>query len=89
MFRACVILGFVLQGGTGFAYEINDKFSIGGGDTQDAVKNINGRNRDYLLTAWYKYTFSSSKDRAMGFTGGIIDATDYPDVMKEGDGSKG
>ena len=141
------ILGFVLQGGNGFAYEINDKFSIGGvlagicqyqsitdapdyesegsgllafqptigfiptsndelfakfgfgagnglmeegrspfvlapwgGDTQDAVKNINGRNRDYLLTAWYKHTFSFSKDHALGLTGGIIDATDHLDV---------
>lgn len=51
-----------------------------GGDTQDAVKNINGRNRDYLLTAWYKHTFNFSKDHALGFTGGIIDATDYLDV---------
>ncbi len=51
-----------------------------GGDTQDGVKNINGRNRDYLLTAWYKHTFSFSKDHTLGLTGGIIDATDYLDV---------
>ena len=51
-----------------------------GGDTQDAVKDINGRNRDYLLTAWYKHTFDFSGDHTLGLTGGIIDATDYLDV---------
>ena len=51
-----------------------------GGDVQDAVKDINGRNRDYLLTAWYKHTFQFSKDHTLGLTGGIIDATDYLDT---------
>jgi len=49
------------------------------GDVEDDVKNINGRNRDYLLTAWYKHTFSFSKGHTLGLTGGIIDATDYLD----------
>lgn len=44
---------------------------------QDDVKDINGRNRDYLLTAWYKHTFTFSADHTLGLTGGIIDATDY------------
>ena len=26
-------------------------------DLEDNLKNINGRNRDYLLEAWYKHTF--------------------------------
>ena len=51
-----------------------------GGDVQEAVKDINGRNRDYLLTAWYKHTFQFSKDHSLGLTGGIIDATDYLDI---------
>ena len=46
---------------------------------QDDYKDINGRNRDYLLTAWYKHTFRFGDDHALGITGGIIDATDYMD----------
>ena len=48
-------------------------------DVQDDYKDINGRNRDYLLTAWYKHTFTFSEDHTLGLTGGIIDATDYLD----------
>ncbi|MBT3256610.1 MAG: porin [Deltaproteobacteria bacterium] len=50
-----------------------------GGNVQDDYKDINGRNRDYLLTAWYKHTFNFSTDHTLGITGGIIDATDYMD----------
>ena len=140
------ILGIFFQGSNGFAYEINDKLSIGGiiagvyqyqslsdapdfdsegrgalvfqpeisftptdsdevfakfgfgagnglmeegrspfflapwaADVQDDYKDINGRNRDYLLTAWYKHTFTFSESHTLGLTGGIIDATDYLD----------
>lgn len=48
-------------------------------DLEDDVKNINGRNRDYLLTAWYKHMFSFGQEHTLGITGGIIDATDYLD----------
>jgi len=48
-------------------------------DVQDDYKDISGRNRDYLLTAWYKHTFSFSEDHTLGLTGGIIDACDYMD----------
>ena len=48
-------------------------------DLEDDVKNINGRNRDYLLTVWYKHTFELSESHSLGLTGGIIDATDYID----------
>ncbi len=48
-------------------------------DVQDDYKDINGRNRDYLLTAWYKHTFTFSEKHTLGLTGGIIDATDYLD----------
>ena len=50
-----------------------------GGDTEEGVKDINGRGRDYLLTAWYKHTFKFSDEHTLGLTGGIIDATDYLD----------
>ncbi len=48
-------------------------------DLHDDVLDINGRGRDYLLTAWYKHTFTFSDDHTLGLTGGIIDATDYLD----------
>jgi hypothetical protein len=48
-------------------------------DLEDDVKNINGRNRDYLLTAWYKHTFQFADDHQLGASFGIIDATDYLD----------
>jgi porin len=48
-------------------------------DLEDDVKNINGRNRDYLLTAWYKHTFTLADDHQLGTSFGIIDATDYLD----------
>nr|VFK53489.1 MAG: porin [Candidatus Kentron sp. TUN]VFK54832.1 MAG: porin [Candidatus Kentron sp. TUN] len=48
-------------------------------DLEDDLENINGRKRDYLLTAWYKHTFALSEDTSLGLTGGIIDATGYVD----------
>ncbi len=48
-------------------------------DLEDDVENINGRSRDYLLTAWYKHTFEFRNDRTLGATLGIIDSTDYLD----------
>ena len=55
------------------------KLAAWGGDTEEGVKDINGRGRDYLLTAWYRHTFTFSEDHSLGLTGGIIDATDYID----------
>lgn len=46
---------------------------------EDDVKNINGRSRDYLLTAWYKHTFNLGENNSLATTFGIIDATDYID----------
>jgi porin len=48
-------------------------------DLEDDVKDINGRNRDYLLTVWYKHTFNFGENNALGMTGGIIDSTAYID----------
>jgi len=55
-------------------------FSPWSADLEDDVKDINGRNRDYLLTAWYKHTLQFGEKHTLGLTGGIIDATDYLDV---------
>ncbi len=54
-------------------------FALGtwGADLEDDVKDINGRNRDYLLTAWYKHNFQLDEDISLGTTVGIIDARDY------------
>ena len=49
------------------------------GDLEDDLKDINGRNRDYLLEAWYKHTFLLSDNATLGITGGIIDSTAYID----------
>jgi hypothetical protein len=48
-------------------------------DVEDDVKAINGRNRDYLLTAWYRHTFQFADDHELGTMFGIIDATHYLD----------
>ncbi len=48
-------------------------------DLEDDVEDINGRGRDYLLTAWYKYTHSFGNGSALGGTIGIIDSTAYID----------
>lgn len=48
-------------------------------DMEDDVKNINGRNRDTLLTAWYRHTFRFDEDHKLGFSFGIVDSTNYID----------
>ncbi|MEW6214962.1 MAG: carbohydrate porin, partial [Nitrospirota bacterium] len=56
-------------------------FSLGlyADDLEADLKNINGRDRDYLLEAWYKHKFVFSENVSLGITGGIIDATAYID----------
>jgi hypothetical protein len=48
-------------------------------DLEADVKNINGRDRDYLLTAWYQHVFEFKPDYTLSITAGLIDATDYLD----------
>ena len=48
-------------------------------DLADDVVDINGRDRSYLLTAWYRHTFKVWQDTTIAVTAGIIDATDYVD----------
>ncbi len=50
-----------------------------GAPLKDDVKDINGRNRDYLLTAWYKHTFQIAEHHSLSLTGGLIDSTNYLD----------
>lgn len=53
--------------------------SLWAADMEDDVKNINGRNRDTLLTAWYLHRFRFDEDHKLGFSFGIVDSTDYID----------
>ena len=48
-------------------------------DLRGDLKHINGRDRSYLLEAWYKHTLKFSDDISLGITGGIIDSTCYID----------
>lgn len=48
-------------------------------DLEDDVKDINGRGRNYLVTAWYRHDLLIAKDNALSVTLGIIDATDFLD----------
>ncbi len=72
---------FGFGAGNGLNGEGRSPFALApwGGNVQDDYKDINGRNRDYLLTAWYKHVFEFSGNHTLGLTGGIIDATDYLD----------
>ena len=49
-------------------------------DLESDVKGINGRSRDYLLTAWYKHTFNVDRKTSLGVTGGVVDSWDYLDL---------
>jgi hypothetical protein len=71
--------GFGFAAGNGLNGVTNFNLAPWAADMEDDVKDINGRNRDYLLTAWYKHTFDLGEDNALGLTGGIIDATAYID----------
>jgi porin len=48
-------------------------------DMEEDVKNISGRNRDYLLTAWYKHDFVFGEANNVAIYLGIIDGTDFLD----------
>ena len=48
-------------------------------DLESDVTGINGRSRNYLLTAWYKHDFSIDQGTNLGVTAGVIDSWDYLD----------
>jgi hypothetical protein len=70
---------FGFAAGNGLNEQSPFMFAPWAADQEDDMKDINGRNRDYLLTAWYKHTFEFSGDHSLGLTGGLIDSTDYLD----------
>jgi hypothetical protein len=82
-FRPTEVDEFFLKVGFGVGNGLNkvSPFNLApwAADLENDVKNINGRDRDYLLTAWYKHTFQLGKTASLGLTGGLIDATDYVD----------
>ena len=45
-------------------------------DMETDVRDINGRGRDYLLTAWYRHGISFENGARLDLTAGIIDATE-------------
>lgn len=47
-------------------------------DLEDDLKDINGRDRDHLLAAWYRHSHAMGH-AGLAVTAGIIDATDYLD----------
>jgi porin len=62
-----------LKGLGGVSLDVNSD------DLEDDVKNINGRNRDYLLEAWYRRDVALSESARLSLSGGLIDATRYID----------
>jgi hypothetical protein len=48
-------------------------------DLEADAKDINGRERDYLLTAWYKHSFDFGPENTLGISVGIIDAAEFLD----------
>ncbi|MBW1851631.1 MAG: carbohydrate porin, partial [Deltaproteobacteria bacterium] len=74
-----IFVKFGFAAGNGLNESSPFLFSSWAADLENDVKDINGRNRDYLLTAWYKYTVKFGEDHTLGLTGGLLDATDYVD----------
>lgn len=70
-------LGFASSNGLNSNLPVN--LSAWAADLEDDVKDINGRGRDHLLTAWYRHDFRVAGPGDIQLTIGIIDATDYLD----------
>lgn len=51
-------------------------------DMEADVRDINGRGRDYLLTAWYRHVIGLENGARLQLTAGIIDATEYLDINR-------
>ena len=74
-----IVFGFGFPAGEGVNGSTQMLIPPWSANLEGDVKNINGRDRDYLLTAWYKHTFRLGEAHSLGITGGIIDATAYLD----------
>jgi len=64
-----IYANFGFAAGNGINGVTNFHLAPWAADLEDDVKDINGRNRDYLLTVWYKHTFEFGKNNALGLTG--------------------
>jgi hypothetical protein len=56
------------------------QFAPWAADLQDDVKDINGRGRNYLMTAWYQHNFTIRPDMRLQATVGLIDSSEYLDT---------
>ena len=65
--------------GDGLKYTPIFSLATNADDLESDLKDINGRDRDYLLEAWYKHTFKLGEDLSLSGTVGLIDATAYLD----------
>ncbi len=74
-----VFFKFGFANGNGINAKSPFSLSPWAADLENDLKDINGRNRDNLLTAWYKHSFALGNEQQLGATLGIIDATDYLD----------
>ena len=72
-----VKLGFA--SGNGLNNNLPVNLSAWAADLEDDIKDINGRDRSHLLTAWYRHDFRVAGASEIQLTMGIIDATDYLD----------
>jgi porin len=68
---------FGFAAGNGLNNKSPFALTVWAADLEDDVKDINGRNRDYLLTAWYKHTFQFRETHTLGLSWGLVDSTDY------------
>ena len=74
-----VFVKFGFAAGNGLNDQTPFTISPWAADLEDDVKEINGRNRDYWLAAWYKHIIKLGSEGELGLSGGLIDATDYLD----------
>jgi len=74
-------LGLVLGFAAGSALNPASPFVLApwAADLEDDVKDLNGRNRDYLLGAWYRYDATLGEDHTLGAAVGILDSTAFLD----------
>lgn len=70
---------FGFAAGNGLNEESPFRLATWAADLEDDVKEINGRNRDYLLTAGYRRDWEFSEDHQLGLSFGLLDSTGYLD----------
>ncbi|MFN3534961.1 MAG: carbohydrate porin [Desulfatiglandales bacterium] len=66
-------------GGNGLRYTQLFTLSPNADDLESDLKNINGRDRDYLLEAWYRHDLRLGEEFSLSGIFGLIDSTAYLD----------